>query len=146
VGVGQRARLAALLQRTAAAGLFRVVLLHHSPLANGHSARKRLRDATLLTQLLCEAGAELVLHGHGHEERIDRLQTAQGPMCVVAVPSASHNGSGRAGWNCYGISGAPGRWRLQIDARRSSSDGFVTSAVEVVEWGELSPADVPTSR
>ncbi len=146
VGEAQRKRLGVVLRQTHAAGLFRVVALHHSPLISGHSARKRLRDAASLTDLLCEAGAELVIHGHGHEERIDRLTTAHGPMCVVAVPSASHSGPGRAGWNRYEITGESGQWRLRITARRSASEGFVTAGEEVVQWGSLSPADVPRFR
>ncbi len=67
VGEAQRARLARILQETRAAGLFRVVLLHHSPLLDGHSPRKRLRDAALLTETLQACGAELVIHGHGHD-------------------------------------------------------------------------------
>jgi 3',5'-cyclic AMP phosphodiesterase CpdA len=147
VGPAQRERLARVLNEAGAAGLFRVVLLHHSPLADGHVWRKRLRDAGEVTATLRTCGAELVIHGHGHEERIDRLTCAAGAMPVVAVPSASHSGVGRAGWNHYRISGSSGRWRLEIEARRSSADGLVTAAREVFEWGDVvSRADEPTSR
>lgn len=145
VGEAQREKLAAILRRAGEAGLFRVVLLHHSPLRNGHRWRKRLHDASAVTEMLCDAGAELVIHGHGHEDRIDRLTCAAGPLPVIAVPSASHTGIGRAGWNQYRISGATGAWRLEIETRRSAAEGFVTSAQEVVEWG-VSRAVAPTSR
>src|SRR5262249_41396904 len=110
------------------------------PLMTGHSRRKRLDDAAAVTAVLEERGAELVIHGHGHAERIDRRASATGPLPIVAVPSASYSGIGRAGWNCYRISGAAGRWRLQIEARRSSGAGFVTRALDEVVW------DAPVSR
>ena len=147
VGDAQLARLATALLDTEAAGLFRVVMLHHSPLRDGHSRRKRLDDAAAVTDVLERCGAELVIHGHGHEERIDRCRCAAGPMPVVAVPSASHNGIGRAGWNCYRIDGETGRWRLRIDARRSSESGFVTRDSETFEWGApVNRAVASTSR
>jgi 3',5'-cyclic AMP phosphodiesterase CpdA len=147
IGDAQRARLERVLEQTRVAGLFRVVLLHHSPLADGHSRRKRLSDATQLTQTLMAHGAELVIHGHGHEERVDRLQGPGGPMLVVAVPSASYSEPGRAGWNLYRISGESGGWRLDIEARRSSVDGYVTTTRETVAWDEtISRAGAPRSR
>src|SRR5262245_37272766 len=145
VGDVQREKLAHVLRLAGAAGLFRVVLLHHSPLKDGHSARKRLSDADDVTATLCNVGAELVIHGHGHEERIDLLTSRTGPLPVIAVPSASHADPGRAGWNQYRISGAAGAWRLEIETRRSTADGFATDAREIVDWG-LSRASVPTIR
>ena len=135
VGRAQLERLETVLAATRVEGLFRVVLLHHSPLLDGHSRRKRLDDAAAVTEALVRCGAELVIHGHGHEERVDRYESATGPMPIVAVPSASHGGAGRAGWNCYRIEGEPGRWRLRIEARRSAAEGFVTRATETFEWG-----------
>jgi 3',5'-cyclic AMP phosphodiesterase CpdA len=139
--------LAAALVDTEAAGLFRVVMLHHSPLPEGHSRRKRLDDAAAVTDVLERCGAELVIHGHGHEERLDRRSSEGGPMPIVAVPSASHSGVGRAGWNCYRIDGEPGRWRLRIEMRRSDEDGFVTAGSETFKWdAPLSRAGEATSR
>jgi 3',5'-cyclic AMP phosphodiesterase CpdA len=147
IGDAQRARLERILEQTCAAGLFRVVLLHHSPLADGHSRRKRLSDAEAVTRTLTTHGAELVIHGHGHEERVDRLRGPAGPMLVVAVPSASYDAPGRAGWNQYRISGEAGAWRLDLEARRSSVGGYVTTTRETVSWSEtVSRAVAPTSR
>ncbi len=146
VGDAQRRRLAQSLADARAAKLFRVVLIHHSPLADGHTRRKRLSDAAALTDTLLEYGAELVIHGHGHAERIDRLAGCDGPMLVVAVPSASHSEPGRAGWNRYGVSGVAGTWRLDIEARRSGVHGFSTTLHDTVAWGDVSRATAPTSR
>ena len=136
VGDVQRERLARALDEAREARLFRVLMLHHSPLSDGHARRKRLSDATLLTDTLMAHGVELVIHGHGHEERIDRLTGPNGPMLVVAVPSASHTEFGRSGWNRYRVSGDAGSWRLDIEARRSAVEGFVTTARETLTWGE----------
>jgi len=147
VGREQLDGLEAALAATHAEGLFRVVMLHHSPLPDGHSRRKRLDDAAAATEALVRCGAELVIHGHGHEERVDRYESATGPMPIVAVPSASHSGAGRAGWNSYRIDGEPGRWRLRIEARRSAAEGFATRATETFEWGAtISRAARATSR
>jgi len=122
-------------------------MLHHSPLPDGHSRRKRLRDAAQITETLLQFGAELVIHGHGHEERIDRLEGANGPMLVVAVPSASYSVTGRAGWNRYCIDGEPGRWQLDVEARRTSADGFATTTRQTLTWNApVSRAVLPRSR
>ncbi len=147
VGPSQREQLANLLDATATAGCFRVVLLHHSPLLDGHSRRKRLSDAGDVTDALMKHGAELVIHGHGHEERIDRLEGPNGPMLVVAVPSASYSVPGRAGWNQYCVSGDAGSWQLEIVIRRTTPGGFATASTETVTWGAaISRAAAPTSR
>ncbi len=147
IGDTQRARLAQHLAGARVAKLFRVVLIHHSPLLDGHSRRKRLSDAAALTDTLIAHGAELVIHGHGHTDRIDRLTGRDGPMLVVAVPSASHSEPGRAGWNRYSISGAAGHWQLDVEARRSCVNGFSTTARETLTWGaDVSRATAPTSR
>jgi 3',5'-cyclic AMP phosphodiesterase CpdA len=136
VGDAQRERLAGLLTEAGSAGLFRIVLLHHSPLPDGHAQRKRLTDATELTQLLTTLGAELVIHGHGHEARIDRLTGPAGPMLVIAVPSASNRTVGQAGWNRYSISGNPGHWRLDVETRRTVFEGLTTTSRGTLSWDE----------
>jgi 3',5'-cyclic AMP phosphodiesterase CpdA len=149
VGAAQREGLARLLQRTAAEGLFRVVLLHHSPLPGADVFRKRLRDAAAVLTVLRDCGAELVIHGHGHIARIDRLACADGsPLVVVAVPSASYADVGRAGWNRYRISGSPGTWHLDIEARRTTAGGDVAAEQsQVVVWDDrLSRAAAPSFR
>ncbi len=145
-GAAQRERLARILQE-AAAECFRIVLLHHSPLLDGHTRRKRLSDASEITGVLMAHGAELIIHGHGHEERIDRLTGPHGPMLVVAVPSASHSDPGRAGWNHYRVAGDVGSWSLEVETRRTTSTGFATTSCETVTWGAtVNRAAAPRSR
>ncbi len=93
VGATQMQRLPALLQAADRQNLFRVVHLHHCPLPGVEKWRKRLTDAPELRALLEEAGTELVLHGHGHRQRVGEIATAAGPAPVIAVPSASALGS-----------------------------------------------------
>ena len=92
-------------------------------------------------------GAELVIHGHGHEERIDRLNGPRGPMLIVAVPSASYREPGRAGWNQYRVFSDGAGWRLEVATRRTVPGGFTTTSTETVTWGApVSRATAPTSR
>jgi hypothetical protein len=66
-----------------------VVLLHH-PLVDGAvSARKALRDRGALRAVLQRAGAELVLHGHARQARLEAVPGPQGPIPVLCVPSST---------------------------------------------------------
>lgn len=75
-------------------GLVRVVLIHHPPLPGLAPPRRALLDAAHFARMLRTSGAELVLYGHNHHERLSWVDTAQGPdsarpIPIVAVPSAS---------------------------------------------------------
>jgi 3',5'-cyclic AMP phosphodiesterase CpdA len=121
VGAQQMEQLPGLLQRAASAGLFRVVYLHHSPLAGQEKWRKRLTDAPQLQELLEEHGAELVLHGHGHRAHYSELRTRHGNLPVIAVPSASAlglHGADVAHYNRYDVARNDAGWQVHIDTRR----------------------------
>ena len=82
------------------------------------------------------AGAELVVHGHGHVERHDVVPTANGPMLVLGAPSASYRSDGRAGWNRYDISTEGRRWRVRVETRRwYEAEGLRTDATQVYRVG-----------
>jgi 3',5'-cyclic AMP phosphodiesterase CpdA len=101
------------------AGAFRVVLIHHPPLA-GVNYFRRLTDAAPLRELLHACGAELVLHGHLHEASLVWLPGPQSRIPVIGVPSASGapgHGDDPAGYNLYQIEGEPGAWRCAMIAR-----------------------------
>ncbi len=93
VGSRQRGALAALLPQLAAEGLIRVVLIHHPPLPGQAPPRRALRDASALSQILAEHGAELVLHGHNHVDShmvFARLPEVGGSgIPVIGVASGS---------------------------------------------------------
>tara|TARA_B110000503_G_scaffold75368_1_gene116334 strand:+ start:2291 stop:3202 length:912 start_codon:yes stop_codon:yes gene_type:complete len=120
LGKQQLRQLSALLQRTTDEGLFRVVYLHHCPIAGQAKWRKRLTDAPRVQALLEEHGAELVLHGHGHRAYFNELQSRVGPVPVIAVPSASAlglHGADTAQYNRYEVERNDDGWQLRIDSR-----------------------------
>jgi 3',5'-cyclic AMP phosphodiesterase CpdA len=117
LGSAQRALLCLILEELGRKGLFRVVLIHHPPLASQAGWRRCLRDAKKLTRLLKETGAELVLHGHNHEQTLVELQTITGPLFVVGVPSASDAMAGRtpaARYNEYRIDRVDNGWFCEM--------------------------------
>ena len=118
VGAAQLARLPALLQGTAARGL--LVYLHHCPLPGLEPWRKRLTDARRVQAALQAAGAELILHGHGHRAHVHELDTVHGVAPVIAVPSASAlgtHGNDRAGYNRYNVCRSDEGWQLEVVPR-----------------------------
>jgi 3',5'-cyclic AMP phosphodiesterase CpdA len=125
LGAGQLGKLPAILQQTAARGLFRVVYLHHCPLPGKEKWRKRLTDASELETLLKKHGAELVLHGHGHRAHTEKLETAQADIPVIAVPSASSmglHGAEVAAYNRYRVETQTKDWLLQVETQYFSSE------------------------
>lgn len=126
VGPGQLEQLPAVLDRAHEAGMFRVVYIHHSPLAGEEKWRKRLRNAPAVSAILAEHGAELVLHGHGHRAREGRLESRHGEIPVIAVPSASAlglHGADVAAYNTYQVEAHERGWELNIATRRYDRDG-----------------------
>ncbi len=120
-GAEQVARLGPVLEDTGARGLFRVVYLHHCPVAGEEKWRKRLTDAHRVQEVLEEFGAELVVHGHGHHGHYTRLNTRHGPVPVIAIPSVSAlglHGADIAEYNYYTVERSPAGWQLDINARR----------------------------
>lgn len=120
IGTAQRALLANALDRLKQANLFRVVLIHHPPLRDQAGWHRGLRDAGSFAKVLRQHGAELVLHGHNHEQTVHELPTATGTAIVVGVPSASEAVEGRipaARYNEYSIAREGGGWRLEMVGR-----------------------------
>lgn len=120
LGSGQLERLGALLRRLGEAGRFRVVLLHHPPSLGKLAWRKRLVDAAAFRQVIAEAGAELILHGHDHSFSSEMVPGPGGPVPVLGVPSASAGDGGRhpvSHYQLYGIEKAGNGWRIEVTAR-----------------------------
>jgi 3',5'-cyclic AMP phosphodiesterase CpdA len=130
--VGKR-QLDALDRQLAALGekdLFRVVLIHHPPLAQGYGHRRALTDADDFHQVIARRGAELILHGHMHRSLIGHLPTPDGKVPVIGVPSASaraHGSKDHARYHLYRIDRVDGRWEVEIEVRgvAPSLDRFV---------------------
>jgi hypothetical protein len=73
--------------------------------------------------MIAEHGAELVLHGHNHEQQLMWLDGPRGRIPAVGVPSASAIISTHdepAAYNLYRIDGAPGAWQCEMVARGMS--------------------------
>jgi 3',5'-cyclic AMP phosphodiesterase CpdA len=126
LGAPQRERLAAMLRENK--GMFRVVLIHHPPL--GHRPRhKRLTDAAPFLDVLRAEGAELVLHGHDHVHRLDWVESGDGRIPVVGLPSCSAAPGAKhddpAAYNLYCVDGEPGRWRCEMMSRGIDAGGGV---------------------
>jgi 3',5'-cyclic AMP phosphodiesterase CpdA len=120
LGSAQRALIETALDELHRQGLFRVVLIHHPPLPGQAGWRRGLRDASPFTRILRERGAELVLHGHDHQQTVHEIGTATGPALVVGVPSASEAVAGSipaARYNEYRIERAKGGWACEMVGR-----------------------------
>ena len=120
LGGEQLARLAEILIALARERLFRVVLIHHPPIPNRRHYMKRLIDGPMFRALIAEHGAELVLHGHNHEQQLMWLDGPKGRIPAVGVPSASAIVSDHdepAAYNLYAIDGGPGAWSCEMLSR-----------------------------
>jgi 3',5'-cyclic AMP phosphodiesterase CpdA len=128
VGEAQMVRLDRMLQELGERGLFRVVLIHHPPLAGGAARRKQLRDNSRFREVVARQGAELVLHGHTHRSSLAHIEGPSGahvPVIGVAAASAGreHKGKGLAQYHIYRIGGSvQAGWRLDAEVRALDRD------------------------
>lgn len=126
LGAEQLSRLERILVEERGAGRMRVILLHH-PVAEGAvNWRKALADRAMLRAVLQRAGAELVLHGHARDARMDALPGPQGPIPCLCVPSSSavpNPMDEGARWHRLMLSQVGGDPRAEVTIRRwSQSD------------------------
>ncbi len=105
-----------MLDRLGAAGLFRLVLIHHPPLPGQASRSRGLIDAEALEAVLQRHGAELVVHGHNHRNMLAWRPSGSGMLPVVGAPSASlgrlHGHEPLARYNLFRIDPAAGAIEL----------------------------------
>ncbi|MCP4903771.1 MAG: metallophosphoesterase [bacterium] len=93
LGAEQLDRLERILGLLGKRGLCRVVMIHHPVAAKGEPVRRALWDGDALRGVLSRVGAELVLHGHKHRRRINRVPGPIGEVPIIGVPSTSEVGS-----------------------------------------------------
>ncbi|TDO07742.1 metallophosphoesterase family protein [Halomonas ventosae] len=125
LGSSQLARLEASLLDTAVKGYFRVLMIHHPPVAGMIGWRKRLTDTAALADVIRRAGVELVLHGHAHRALDARLSTPAGQAFVLGAPSASmtpNTGRDHAGYSIVEITDHAARdqapaWSIKVTRR-----------------------------
>ncbi|MCA9473176.1 MAG: metallophosphoesterase [Nitrospirales bacterium] len=97
----QLTKLQEILDQLGEQKLFRVVLVHHPPLAGMVSWRKSLTNVGELEDVLSRCGAELVLHGHAHRSMLSYLSRPTQCIPVVGAPSASAVGKTSDRRACY---------------------------------------------
>jgi len=118
--------------------LCRVVLIHHPVVDHGFTPRRRLVDSSDFRTVLRAAGADLVLHGHGHRSIYNEIEGPDGPIPVVGVRSSSHSAqdeSRRARYHLFRIEpGGAGRYRFHLAIRGydAARGGFVAEGEEVL--------------
>jgi 3',5'-cyclic AMP phosphodiesterase CpdA len=125
VGEAQLARLEAALTAPEVGGKTRVVLIHHPPVLHKDGEKRNLRDRDALASVLARAGAELVLHGHDHEDQRAELRGPGGrPIPVIGAGSASYTGGPerRSRYSVYEIGGSSITWVSR--AHDEASDAF----------------------
>lgn len=113
-------------------GLFRIVLIHHPPVAGSTRWHRRLTDAGRFRDVIARHGAELILHGHNHRMSIANLDGPDGPVPVVGASAASMRpGEGRTGgsYNLIRVEGAPGAYAAVLSERRFMSGGSVETVI-----------------
>lgn len=89
VGHDQLERLDAMLAETGAAGLCRIVLIHHPPVEGVSKPRHELLDLAEFAAVIARRGAELVLHGHEHRRLHTHLPGPHGDVPVHGIGSTT---------------------------------------------------------
>jgi 3',5'-cyclic AMP phosphodiesterase CpdA len=125
----QLERLEQLLGQTRHLGLFRVVLVHHSPASGVDRRRKRLTNQAGVREVLERQGAELVLHGHTHRSTWEHMLTSRWDIPVIGTPSASavgHRPGRRAAYHQYRLERGDSHWRVRVEIHRyfPEKEGF----------------------
>ncbi len=117
IGEAQLARLEAILKAPELAALTRVVLVHHPPVLHKDGEHRNLRDRDAFAQVLARAGADLVLHGHDHEDQRAELPGPDGRgIPVIGAGSASYAGGPerRARYSVYEFEGRSITWVSRV--------------------------------
>jgi len=119
----QAKNLAAMLRQARAAGLFRVVMIHHPPLYHATYWQKKLWGIKRFQNAVASEGAELVLHGHTHLPTLSFIPSRadeanpEGKAAVVGVPAAGQSFGDRkppAGYNLLSFEKKAGIWHCEL--------------------------------
>jgi 3',5'-cyclic AMP phosphodiesterase CpdA len=135
LGERQCEALGALLDKTKAEGLARVVLIHHPPHRGGARPLRGLQDAGMAEAVIARHGAELVLHGHNHRLSVHFLPGPEARVPVVGVASASAKAGAHspgAAYNLFSIERRSGGFAISARSRGVGPDG-----AEMIDLGEI---------
>jgi len=131
LGAAQIADAAITLDRLGRAGYIRVVLIHHPPLPGQAPPRRALQDAAAFADVLDRHGAELVLHGHNHQQMLAWRRHSERGIPVLGAASASagqaHKEEPLARYHVLRIRRADGAVRIDCEIR-----GFAEASGPVV--------------
>ncbi len=125
VGSDQLGRLDGALAELAAQGRFRIVLLHHPPVAGVAKRGHDLLDLVAFGDVIARRGAELVLHGHEHRELALHLRGPDGEPVPVHGIASGTSLSTRPGKEGAFASYDVGEGRAQRQLYRWRSTDFV---------------------
>lgn len=120
LGTAQLDRLGDILDLTRRQGLFRILLIHHPPMAAMVGWRKRLTDGAALRTLLARHGVEMILHGHAHRSSVVYLPRVRDNIPMIGVPSASARGTKpeqRAAYHVYEVCPSSHGWEVRMSVR-----------------------------
>lgn len=121
IGQAQLVRLRMMLRELGEEGFFRTVLVHHPPIDSSARVKRQLRDGRGFRDVIADAGAELVLHGHNHRFDQGEIKTPLGMVPVIGVPSASawpKHGCKAAAYHIYQVNPTPDGWHIRMSIRR----------------------------
>jgi 3',5'-cyclic AMP phosphodiesterase CpdA len=124
LGAQQLLRLERILAVEGEAGRVRIVMLHHPPADGAVGWRKALADRGALRAVLRRVGAELVLHGHARDARLDAVAGPREPIPCLCVPSSSalpNPTDEGALWHRMALAGSDGEPRVEVEVRRWSA-------------------------
>ena len=134
LGAAQLARLEATLRAEDESHRVRIVMLHHPAAAGAIGWRKALADGDELRAVLRRAGAELVLHGHARNARLDAIDGPDGSIPSLCVPSSTALPNPQdegARWHRLRLIGDANERSVEVTVRRWSvpARAFVTDSV-----------------
>lgn len=147
LGAHQIEVAAEMLESLADEDVIRVVLIHHPPLPGLTSTRRALADAAQFARALGRAGADLVLYGHNHRERLNWHEQTEEcgrkpAIPVIGVSSASaarmHGDEPLARYNLFTFFKSDGGLHIRYTVR-----GLESLTGEIVKLSE-SVLEIPS--
>lgn len=95
-------------------GLFRVILIHHPPYHNATHPMKKMIGINRFQDMISTSGAELILHGHTHQNTTYKIELPNGSVYAVGISSASQAAGDKkpvAGFNMFDIEKQTNGWK-----------------------------------
>lgn len=112
----QAAAAIKLLIKAKEQNLFRIILIHHPPYEGATHRMKRMYGTNNFRNMLDQAGAELILHGHTHLNTRFDISSDQGKVPTFGISSATQTHGDKkpvAGFNLFDISKQGDDWHCE---------------------------------